>query len=67
MSKIKEALAFQQKKEDNVDMDVSETCSLKPYREEHRNTHHEGGNEGNNSDEDDENGHHQRGGVRCQQ
>lgn len=64
MSKIREALASQKKREDNVDMDVAETCSLKPYKEEHRNAHHEGGNEGNNSDEDEDNGH-QRGGVRC--
>ena len=42
ISKIGESLAAQRKKGD-VDMEVSETCSMMPYKEHHRNTHHEGG------------------------
>jgi hypothetical protein len=46
MQKIGEALSMQKKKGD-TDMDVAETCQLKAFTEDHRNTHHEGGNEGN--------------------
>jgi len=65
MNKIGEALAFQKKKQD-ADMDVAETCSMIEYKEFHKNTHHEGGNEGNGSDEEEED---PRGGqrVRCNQ
>lgn len=64
MQKIGDALSFQKRKED-IDMDIAETCNLQPFKEEHRNAHHEGGNEGNNSEEEEEDGH-QKGGVRCQ-
>lgn len=65
MSKIGDALSFQKKKQD-VDMDVAETCNLIEFKEFHRNTHHEGGTEGNNSDEEEDDA---RGGqrVRCNQ
>ena len=52
MSKITEALAFMKKQTKDVDMDVSETCQLLEFKEQHKNTHHEGGTSGNDSDED---------------
>ncbi len=68
MSKLNEALAFQKKKKEDVDMDVAETCQLKPFKEDHRNTHHEGGTHGEQGSDDEEEDGHQRGqGVRCQQ
>ena len=45
MGKITQALEFQ-KKQTDVEMDVAETCSMKPFTEEHKNTHHEGGTTG---------------------
>jgi DnaJ-class molecular chaperone len=48
--KVSEALAFQQKKGKDENMDVADTCIMKPFTEEHKNTHHEGGKEGNSSD-----------------
>ena len=67
MDKISEALAFQRKKQD-VDMDVAETCPLIEFKEHHRNTHHEGGNEGHHSGEEDDEDERGSGGqrVKCQ-
>jgi DnaJ family protein A protein 2 len=67
VSKISEALASQKKKGD-VDMEVTETCTLIEFKEFHRNTHHEGGQEGNGNGSDEEEG--ESGGqqrVRCAQ
>jgi len=33
-------------------MDIAETCSMRAFSEQDKNTHHEGGVEGNNSDEE---------------
>ena len=66
--KIGEALSGQAKKED-VDMEVSETCYLQAFKEEHKNTHHEGGTSGQGGSDDEEEDHHGHGGqrVKCAQ
>ena len=49
-------------------MDIAETCTLKPFTEEHKNTHHEGGKTGQgSSDNEEEEDGEGRGGqrVRC--
>ena len=66
MSKITEALGFQKKKQD-VDMEVAETCQMLEFKEHHKNTHHEGGTLGNNSDEEEDEGHGHGHKVRCNQ
>jgi len=35
-------------------MDVAETCSMQPLKDEHKNAHHEGGQKGNGSDEEED-------------
>jgi hypothetical protein len=67
IGKINESLSFQKKKQD-VEMEIAETCNLQEFKEQHRNTHHEGGTQGNNSDgEEDEDGHGHGTKVRCNQ
>jgi len=47
-------------------MDITETCQLLEFKEQHKNTHHEGGTTGNDSEEEDDD---PRGGtrVKCNQ
>jgi len=37
----------------DADMDVAETCSMKPFSEDHKNTHHEGGTSGGGNSDDE--------------
>jgi DnaJ family protein A protein 2 len=54
------------KAEENKD-DVAETCYLKAFEEQHRNTHHQGGTEGQgDSEEEDDEGHGHGQRVGCQ-
>jgi hypothetical protein len=54
------------------DSDIAETCELKQFVEEHRNTDHRGGQSGthhdsDNEEEEDEDGHGHGQRVGCQQ
>lgn len=64
--KVGEALAFQKKQKD-ANMNTDEVCILKPFSEDHKNTHHEGGTSGQGGEEGDEDEEDMRGGARRMQ
>lgn len=69
LKQLGEALAFQIKNPQDEEMDIAETCNMKPFSEQHKNAHHEGGSGGRGGDEDDDDEEgqgHGGHGVRCQ-
>jgi DnaJ homolog subfamily A member 2 len=57
ISVVSNCLSSQKKNKTDVDMDVAETVTLQPYKEEHKNSHVQGGTKGNDSDEEEGDGH----------
>ncbi len=55
------------KKEDDTEMEVSETIKLTAYSESLRNTHATGGQEAGSDEEEDEDGQHGQQKVQCAQ
>jgi hypothetical protein len=53
------------KKEDDTEMEVSETIKLTAYSESLRNTHATGGQEAGSDEEEDEDGQHGQQKVQC--
>lgn len=57
LTQISGALAGMKKKEDDTEMEVSETLKLTAYSEAQRNTHATGGQEAGSDEEEEDDGH----------